>query len=105
MKHKRILIAHDNQNDLDDNKHDFIMYKYKNYIFRKEWYVNMEDKYVMGLTLYKKGAKNKYCQPFEYDGAWYNEIFHSGNCHEDDSDEQIIELVETIINKHIKEKI
>ena len=102
MKDKRILIAHDNQDDFDGNKHDFLMYKYKDYIFRKEWYFNLENEYVCGLTLFKKGKANNLIPHFEYQGHWYNEIFHSGNV-KDDSEEQTIEFVEMLINKD-KEK-
>lgn len=103
MKDKRILIAHNNQDGPDGNKHDFIMYKYKDYIFRKEWYMNMENEYTLGLTLFKKGKPNNLVPHFEYDGKWYNEIIHSSSFNEEDSDEQTIELVEMIINKD-KEK-
>lgn len=103
MKDKRILIAHNNQDDPDGNKHDFLMYKYKDYIFRKEWYMSMENEYKLGLTLFKKGKANNLVPHFEYDGKWYNEIIHSSSFNEEDSDEQTIELVEMIINKD-KEK-
>lgn len=94
----RILIGHDNENDPDGNKHDWLCYKYKDYIFNKEWYMNMENEYVLGLTLYKKGAKNKLCSPFKYKNKYYNEIFHSGNC-KDDNDDETIEFVEKVVNK------
>lgn len=94
----KILIAHDNQEDPDGNKHDFLMYKYKDYIFRKEWYMNLENEYVCGLTLFKKGKANNLIPHFEYKGNWYNEIFHSGNI-KNDNEEQIIEFVEMLISK------
>ena len=99
MNDKRILIAHNNEDDPDGNKHDFLMYKYKDYIFRKEWYMNMENEYTLGLTLFKKGEVNNLVPHFEYDNEWYNEIFHSGSFIEDNNEEQTIEFVETVVNK------
>jgi len=96
---KRILIAHNNIDDPDGNKHDFLMYKYKDYIFRKEWYMNMENEYKLGLTLFKKGKVNIEVPHYEYDGKWYNEIFHSGSFNEEESEEETIELIERIIRK------
>ena len=109
MKDKRILIAHDNQDDFDGNKHDFLMYKYKDYIFRKEWYMNMENEFVCGLTLFKKGKPNNLIPHFEYQKHWYNEIFHSGNfidTSEDTTggDDETIEFVEQLISKDKENK-
>lgn len=94
----RILIGHDNENDPDDNKHDWICYKYKDYIFNKEWYVNMENEFVMGLTLYKLGKRNKMIPTVKFKGKYYNEVFHSGNC-KDNNDDETIEMVEMVVNK------
>lgn len=100
----KIIIGKSNTPDPDGNKHEWLQYKYKDYIFNKEWYVNMENEYVMGLTLFKLGKKNtsRFAPPqIEYEGEYYNEIFHSGNCKEKNDDE-IIDFVELFRNKHSK---
>ena len=102
MKDKRILIAHNNGDDPDGNKHDFLMYKYKDYIFRKEWYMNMENEYKLGLTLFKKGDMFEFAPTFKFDDEYYYEIFHSGSFVETNedgtgSDDETIEMVEMVI--------
>lgn len=100
MKEK-IILGESNAFDPDGNKHNWIQYKYKDYIFNKEWYMNIENEYVMGLTLFKLGEKNtnKFAPPtIEYEGKYYNEIFHSGNC-KDVQDDDLIFLIEKIILK------
>lgn len=64
--------------DLDGNKHEFVSYDYGDYSFRKEWYINWENEYVMGLTLFKDGK----------------EIFHAGTAKEEQSDDELIKFVE-----------
>ena len=64
--------------DPDGNRHEFVSYDYGDYSFRKEWYMNFENEYVMGLTLFKNGE----------------EIFHAGTANEEQSDEEWIKFVE-----------
>lgn len=99
MKEKRILIAHNNEDDPDGSKHDFLMYKYKDYIFRKEWYMNMENEYTLGLTLFKKGDMVEFAPTYKFDDEYYYEIFHSGSFREDNNDDETIEFVEMVVNK------
>lgn len=98
----RVIIGHSNEPDLDGEKHEWLRYKYKDYIFNKEWYVNMEGKYVMGLTVFK--LCNEYTDKvptLEYKGKYYMEIFHSGSCNDLDDDEEI-NIIEQIRNISIK---
>ena len=78
MKRENIYI--NNNLDPDGNRHEFVMYDYGEYQFRKEWYINWENEYVMGLTLFKNGK----------------EIFHSGNVKEETTDNEWIEFVEKL---------
>ena len=96
---ERIILGESNTPDPDGNNHKWLQYKYKDYIFNKEWYVNIENEYVMGLTLFKLGEKNtnRFAPPtIEYKGKYYNEIFHSGSCRDTNDDETIL-FVEKII--------
>lgn len=99
---EKILTGHSNEHDPDGKKHEWLQYKYKDYIINKEWYVNIENEYVMGITIFKKGKKNanRFSPPcIEYENEYYNEIFHSGNSKEI-SDDELIEFVEMIRNKY-----
>ena len=99
---RRTIIGHSTEPDFDGEKHEWMQYKYKEYIFNKEWYVNIENEYIMGLTIFKLGKKNKLIPTIKYKGKYYNEIFHAGYCN-DVPDDSAIELAELIINK-CKEK-
>ena len=70
----------------DGNKHELVKYDYGEYTFRKEWYFNYENKYVMGLTLYKNGK----------------EIFHAGHAKEETTDDKWIEFVEELRKKEFE---
>lgn len=91
----KVIIGHSTEPDPDGLKHEWLMYKYGDYIFNKEWYMNFENEYVMGLTLFKLGKQNKLVPRVNYKGKYYNEVFHSGNVKETDDDE-IIKHVEMI---------
>lgn len=92
------IIGHSTLPDPDGEKHEWLQYKYKDYIFNKEWYVDMENNYSMGLTIFKLGKKNKLVPSIKYKDKNYVEIFHSGHCN-DLSDDEAIQMVELIINK------
>ena len=77
---ERTNIYINNKPDPDGNKHEFVSYDYGEYQFRKEWYVNLEDEYVMGLTLFKNGK----------------EILHSGHANEETTDDEWIEFASGI---------
>lgn len=99
----KIILGYSTEPDPDGEKHEWLQYKYKDYIFNKEWYMNFENEYVMGLTLFELGKKNtnRFAPPqIEYEGKYYNEIFHSGNC-KDISDNEMIEFVEMIRSKYV----
>ena len=106
---ERIILGHSTGLDPDGERHEWLQYKYKDYIFNKEWYVNMENEYVMGLTLFKLGKKNinRFAPPqIEYEGKYYNEIFHSGNFidHSEETtggDDETIEFVEMVVGKYV----
>ena len=99
---KRILLGHSTEPDPDGQKHEWLQYKYNDYIINKEWYMNMENEYALGITIFKKGKKNinRLAPPsIEYENEYYNEIFHSGNSKET-TDDELIELVEIIREKY-----
>ena len=98
---RRTLIGHSTEPDFDGEKHEWMQYKYKEYIFNKEWYVNIENEYIMGLTIFKLGKKNKLIPTIKHKGKYYNEIFHAGYCN-DVPDDAAIELAELMISN--KEK-
>lgn len=96
---KRIILNHNTEPDPDGEKHEWLRYKYKDYIFNKEWYMNMENEYVMGITIFKKDA-GFHMNPYTtYEGDRYYEVFHSGNA-KDITDDEMIELVEMLILKY-----
>lgn len=102
----RILLGHSTGLDPDGERHEWLQYKYKDYIFNKEWYVNIENEYVMGLTLFKLGKKNKLIPSIKYKDKYYNEIFHSGNFidHSEETtggDDETIEFVEMVVGKYV----
>lgn len=75
----------DNEPDPDGLKHKFVQYEYKDYFFKKEWYFNIENKYVLGLTLLKKNSKNE-----------FEEVFHCGNYNQEITDDEIIDNYEKL---------
>ena len=96
---KRIILNHNTEPDPDGEKHEWLRYKYKDYIFNKEWYINMENEYVMGITIFKKDAKFKVNPYIIYKNNKYYEVFHSGNA-KDITDDEIIKIVEMLILKY-----
>jgi len=75
--------------DPDGNRHEFVSYDYGDYSFRKEWYMNLENEYVMGLTLLKNGK----------------EILHAGTANEDTTDDEWIEFAEKLRSKDFLDKV
>lgn len=99
---ERIILGHSNTPDPDGEKHEWLQYKYKDYIINKEWYMNMENEYTLGITIFKKGKKNvnRFAPPsIEFENEYYNEIFHSGNSKET-SDDEMIRLVEMVRERY-----
>ena len=85
---KRILLGHSTEPDPDGQKHEWLQYKYNDYIINKEWYMNSENEYVMGIAIFKKNEENNE----------YYEMLHSCNAH-DLPDDELIDLAEKIRNR------
>lgn len=86
---ERTNIYENNAPAPDGEKHKFLMYDYGEYTFRKEWYVNYEDEYVMGLTLFKNGK----------------EILHAGTAKENNTDDEWIEFAKKLRSKDFLDKV
>ena len=86
---ERTNIYENNAPAPDGKKHKFLMYDYGEYQFRKEWYMNYEDEFVMGLTLFKNN----------------NEILHCGRANDSRTDDEWIDFAGKIRSKDFLDKV
>lgn len=94
---ERIILIDDNTPDHDGSKHSVYEYIYRDYIFSKVGYVNLEGEFVTGLTVY---AETDDVSPMPeyliraYDTNYYKIVLEVPKIENDISDDAIINLIE-----------